>query len=789
MKQKLLSLFLAFALLIGIMPQMHAAAATPGLSNFKTENKFTANLFTDVASSAWYVAGVQSAYEYNLMKGSSASKFNPTGNMTVAEALALASRIHSIYNTGSANFVQGSPWYQVYVDYATKNNLISSGEFSSYTVAATRAQFASVLSRVLPAAELKAINNIGTIPDVPSNAAYRNSVHLLYSAGILTGSDKYGSFRPTTTIQRCEVATIVTRMVDPKQRKQVVLETRPALTGIKLAGKTSIMVGTTTTWTASADPADAAFGKVTWTSGNPGVATVDANGKITALKAGQSNITAYYGSFKKTVLLTVTSPTPTLTGIKLAGKTSIMVGTSTTWTASADPAGALLGKVAWTSGNPGVATVDANGRITALKAGQSNITAYYGSFKKTVLLTVTSPTPTLTGIKLAGKTSIMVGTSTTWTASADPAGAAFGKVTWTSGNPGVATVDANGRITARKAGQAHISASYGSVKKTVLLTVTPLPTPQSVQLAGTTSIYVGAITKWTAKITPSNANQWVSWSSGNPSVATVDKNGNIKGLKAGQSNITATAANGVKKTALITVSNRPTANSAKIDTSAVDSSKISTSYRRTITMEVGETIRLNKIASPSGSNSSHIIWGYTTGYEKFISVNEGQNDSYTEITARELTGSKTIYVSLMKQDDFSYEYDEIEIEIVKPAPKIVLRTAIPKTLHEYNYNKSIESSYIITNFKYTCTSSYDGTFRAEIHFGGTKIYDRQGSGHSSSCEIGWKLYDSSGYVIDSGTCYSTGLAMGEKFKDENDYIYYLESGETYYLEILNSSAT
>ena len=706
MKQKLLSLFLAFALLIGIMPQMHAAAATPGLSNFKTENKFTANLFTDVASSAWYVAGVQSAYEYNLMKGSSASKFNPTGNMTVAEALALASRIHSIYNTGSANFVQGSPWYQVYVDYATKNNLISSGEFSSYTVAATRAQFASVLSRVLPAAELKAINNIGTIPDVPSNAAYRNSVHLLYSAGILTGSDKYGSFRPTTTIQRCEVATIVTRMVDPKQRKQVVLETRPALTGIKLAGKTSIMVGTTTTWTASADPADAAFGKVTWTSGNPGVATVDANGKITALKAGQSNITAYYGSFKKTVLLTVTSPTPTLTGIKLAGKTSIMVGTSTTWTASADPAGA-----------------------------------------------------------------------------------AFGKVTWTSGNPGVATVDANGRITARKAGQAHISASYGSVKKTVLLTVTPLPTPQSVQLAGTTSIYVGAITKWTAKITPSNANQWVSWSSGNPSVATVDKNGNIKGLKAGQSNITATAANGVKKTALITVSNRPTANSAKIDTSAVDSSKISTSYRRTITMEVGETIRLNKIASPSGSNSSHIIWGYTTGYEKFISVNEGQNDSYTEITARELTGSKTIYVSLMKQDDFSYEYDEIEIEIVKPAPKIVLRTAIPKTLHEYNYNKSIESSYIITNFKYTCTSSYDGTFRAEIHFGGTKIYDRQGSGHSSSCEIGWKLYDSSGYVIDSGTCYSTGLAMGEKFKDENDYIYYLESGETYYLEILNSSAT
>ncbi|MBE6912779.1 MAG: hypothetical protein E7473_09665 [Ruminococcaceae bacterium] len=72
-------------------------------------------------------------------------------------------------------------------------------------------------------------------------------------------------------------------------------------------------------------------------------------------------------------------------------------------------------------------------------------------------------------------------------------------------------------------------------------------TPE-LQLAGKTGIYVGERIQW-------SANQWVSWNSGNPGVATIDSNGKIVAHRAGKTNITATAANGAKKTVMLYVYN------------------------------------------------------------------------------------------------------------------------------------------------------------------------------------------------------------------------------------------
>ena len=49
--------------------------------------------------------------------------------------------------------------------------------------------------------------------------------------------------------------------------------------------------------------------------------------------------------------------------------------------------------------------------------------------------------------------------------------------------------------------------------------------------------------------------------------------------------------------------------------------------------------------------------------------------------------------------------------------------------------------------------------------------------------MGWKLYDSDGYVIDDGTARSTAIKVGEKFKNCEDSIRNLEPGE-YTLEIM-----
>ena len=226
MKKRLLSLLLTGALCLSLS----APALAAGLENFQKTNTYTAGQFTDVPAGEWYAANVQAAYELGLMEGSSATTFNPSGNLTIAEALVLACRLHSTYVGDGATFAgSGGAWYQPYVDYAVETAILSPGTYSDYTATATRAQFASILAAALPAEALMAINSVTALPDVAATAPYAGAVLMLYNAGVLTGSDSAGSFKPDTTIQRSEVATIVTRMADPSLRKTFTLT--PAETG------------------------------------------------------------------------------------------------------------------------------------------------------------------------------------------------------------------------------------------------------------------------------------------------------------------------------------------------------------------------------------------------------------------------------------------------------------------------------------------------------------------------------------------------------------------------------
>lgn len=200
-----------------------AFAAGPGLDNFQKKNTFAPDKFSDLPKTHWAYDNVSMAYELGLMQGEDASRFGADGSLTIAATIALAARIHSIYNTGSESFVQGSPWYQCYVDYARKNGLIKS-TYKNYDQPIKRGEFARILANALPASELKEINTVekGTIPDVDLQSAnYADAVYLFYRSGIVTGSDSYGSFCPDNGIKRSEASALVTRMVVPSLRKSI----------------------------------------------------------------------------------------------------------------------------------------------------------------------------------------------------------------------------------------------------------------------------------------------------------------------------------------------------------------------------------------------------------------------------------------------------------------------------------------------------------------------------------------------------------------------------------------
>ena len=74
------------------------AVVTVGVNaEFERINNYNSN-FADVADTSWYAENVKTAYELGFMNGKSENTFDPDGNVTVAEGITMASRLHAIYN-------------------------------------------------------------------------------------------------------------------------------------------------------------------------------------------------------------------------------------------------------------------------------------------------------------------------------------------------------------------------------------------------------------------------------------------------------------------------------------------------------------------------------------------------------------------------------------------------------------------------------------------------------------------------------------------------------------------
>ena len=194
----------------------------------KKVNHYSAGQFADVSDSDWFAGSVGEAYEFGLMSGREENAFEPGGNVSVAEAITMASRIHSLYTKGEnvTGPSTGGAWYQMYLDYALQNGIIGKKIYQSdVTAAANRAQFAEILAGALPKEALREINRIpyGVIPDVKMTFAYAESVYTLYRAGILGGSDESGTFLPLSNINRAEAACVISRMANSNNRISVSL--------------------------------------------------------------------------------------------------------------------------------------------------------------------------------------------------------------------------------------------------------------------------------------------------------------------------------------------------------------------------------------------------------------------------------------------------------------------------------------------------------------------------------------------------------------------------------------
>ena len=224
-RSRVFSFILGIIMILGMLPFGAFAAGDGGFDSFSKQRSFSDTTFKDVKPDDWFYDNVKAAYELGLMVGNRSGAFDPDGDLTLAQAITVASRIHSIYSTGTDAFSRTEPWYKAYVDYAKDKGIISS-DYPDYSKKATRAEFAVILSSSLPDDALAAINNVddNAIPDVTLSETYADAVYLLYRAGIFAGNDSKGTFSPDSFIRRSEVAAVVSRMADSSLRKSTELK-------------------------------------------------------------------------------------------------------------------------------------------------------------------------------------------------------------------------------------------------------------------------------------------------------------------------------------------------------------------------------------------------------------------------------------------------------------------------------------------------------------------------------------------------------------------------------------
>jgi len=237
-----------------------------------------------------------------------------------------------------------------------------------------------------------------------------------------------------------------------------------SVSGVTL-DKTSISleVGATLTLTATVSPENADNKTVTWSSSDDAVATVDANGKVTAVAVGNVTITAKAGDKTAECKVTILAKIIAVESITFdESSLSLPVGDSKTLTATVSPENADNKTVTWSSSDEAIATVDENGKVTAVAAGTATIKAtandgseVFGSCAVTVsLVAVTSITLNKTTTKIT-----VGGTETLSVTSVSPANATDKTYTWSSSDETIATVDANGKVTAVAVGTATIKAT------------------------------------------------------------------------------------------------------------------------------------------------------------------------------------------------------------------------------------------------------------------------------------------------------------------------------------------
>lgn len=295
-------------------------------------------------------------------------------------------------------------------------------------------------------------------------------------------------------------------------------------------------------------PENALRKDVVWVSMDTSIVQVNSSGIITGKAFGETRVIAYSQDKKISDTCTIIVYDHT-TGVAIEQKQlELNIGESKEISANTLPEGTSDNALTWSSNNPEIASVDENGKVTALKRGACIITATAvdGGSKAECTVTVLQPAKTVSLNKHI--LTVRVGNSEELIASVGPDDTDNKKVVWNSADSTIVKVSENGIITGKKAGKTFIYATaVSNLFAKDSCEVTSLQPVAGIMLNETQVTFesIGKTKPLIAKVLPEDASdKSVRWTSSNPAVCSITENGTIVSLGIGTSVITATTVDG-----------------------------------------------------------------------------------------------------------------------------------------------------------------------------------------------------------------------------------------------------
>lgn len=358
-----------------------------------------------------------------------------------------------------------------------------------------------------------------------------------YSENCLKG---YTIYVPKNSIELYKAATVW-------KNATILSEPNPA-TSIKIdVDSIELVKGNTKRINVIISPSDADSKTVIWSSSNSNVASISSNGIVTAVASGDAVITVSLETDNTLYACCNVKVTQPVTELHLnAHEKEVKVGDTFTLMATITPSYADNKNIIWKSDDAEIVSVD-NGKVTALKAGETYVTAISEDNKNIVdrcLIKVTQPV-TSVALNYSKYTFKGIGSTLQLEATIEPEDASNKDIDWRSSNEDVCIVS-NGKVVAVGFGTCVIIAitADGSYMATCTISVVQPVTGISLNFETYTFTEIGKSIQLVATIVPNNAsNKEIIWKSSNNAVCFVS-NGVVVSLGLGTATITAESVDG-----------------------------------------------------------------------------------------------------------------------------------------------------------------------------------------------------------------------------------------------------